>query len=243
MVKKEFSLFLSSATYMLNGGLGLIFTAAVGVIMVIKVEYFSTILAMFGGANVGFVLTEETLAAFVAAILVMLVSMNSISASALSLEGNRFWIVKTMPVSAKSILLAKTAPALIMTLFAALFASVCSAIAVKADFLTTLLLILIPITAAVSNSLVGTVLNAVFPKFKFDNETQVVKQSVAVLIALCEAMLVGLLSIGGAYLFAVKLDMAKLGMFLMLSLNILISIAAYILINRPLSRKIEEYNL
>lgn len=243
MVKKEFSLFLSSATYILNGGLGLIFTAAVGVLLLIKKEYLTSFIAMFAGADVGFLLTESTVAVFITAILVLMLSMTMISSSALSLEGDRLWIIKTMPVSAKSILLAKTMPALLMSSVAALFASVCCAIALKADALTSLFIISVPTIASIANSLMGTAINAFFPKFKFDNETQVVKQSLAVMLSLCAAMLIGLLCIGAAYLFGVKLEKPMLGLLLMLVLNLLVGVASYILINGPLSRKIEKMSV
>ena len=243
MVKKEFSLFLSSATYMLNGGLGLVFTAALGVIFLVKEEYLTTFLAMFAGSDVGFLLTDTSIAAFVTAIFVMLGSMNMISASALSLEGSRFWIVKTMPVSGKTILFAKAMPSLIMTTVATIFGSVCAAIALKADAITTLLVIIVPVTAAVSNSLLGTLLNAAFPRFKFDNETQVIKQSLSVMLTLGASMLVGALCIGSAYLFAVKLEVPLLGMALMLVLNLLIIAVSYIVLAGPFSRKIDRIDV
>jgi len=44
-------------------------------------------------------------------------SFNTISSSALSLEGKRFWIIRSMPISAETFLFAKTVPAAAPYLF------------------------------------------------------------------------------------------------------------------------------
>ena len=86
LVGKELKKFFTSAIYMLNSGIGLIFTVAVAVLALVKKPMLHEIaLVLFGSL--------DYLAPALAIGLVFLSSMNMMSASALSLEGKNFWII------------------------------------------------------------------------------------------------------------------------------------------------------
>ena len=240
--KNEYSRFFSSATYMLNGGLGIIFVVIAAVFALIKKneinELFLLLSEGFSGMD-----TVGAISAFGVAALGMISSLNLISASALSLEGKRFWITKTMPVSAKAILLSKMMPALTLPVLPNLFASVAVIIVARADILSALMVILIPFAMNLFAALIGIVFNGLFPKFSYQNEAEVIKQSLASFLSMLVLMLSGLVLIGIAIVFSFVLMMPRLGMLLTLLMLLILSLILFFVILGPISRKYEKYSL
>ena len=106
-----------------------------------------------------------------------------------------------------------------------------------------MLLILIPQVAGVFSALLGIVINAKFPKFEFENEVQVVKQSLSTLLSMLAATLYGLLNLGIAIVFSVLLGNPLLGMLLMLLLGVMLCAILVVLIHGPLKKKYNSYSL
>ncbi len=242
MVKKEFSLFFSSATYMLNGAIGIVFTFMIGIMLLIKGDDIIVVGSLLFELPASSELSRA-LAGIMCAAFVIVASTSTISASALSLEGKRLWIMKTMPVSAKTVLFAKTVPAAVLPIIPNLVASVCVAVLLKPGFVATLLLVLVPFVASIAMALVGTVFNALMPKFNYENEAQVVKQSLAVFLTMMACMLFGLVLFGISVLFSVALVYPLVGMLLMLVLSVALVVALSLIIAGPLSRKFEAISL
>ncbi len=237
LIKKEFSLFFSSANYMLNAGLGLVFTAAVGVIIFINAPALSEVFSEIFGLSKSDPLVSGILAAVLSSAMIFVGSTTTISASALSLEGKRLWIIRSMPISAKTVLLSKTAPAVLLPIIPNLFAAVAIILSVKTGLLDSLLVILVILTAGVASALVGTVFNGAFPKFNYENEAQVVKQSLAVFLTLLVLTLYGLLAVFISFIFSFMFALPTVGMLTVLLLNIAISVSMLLFILGPLSRK------
>ncbi len=243
LIKKELRLFSSSATYMLNAGLGMVFTVVVGVVVLVNKETIPELLAALTDVGTDREVLLRIFAALISAALIFVGSTNTISASALSLEGKRLWITKTLPISARQILIAKTAPAAILPILPNLFASVCFIIALLPDPFTSLLMLLIPVTASLMSALLGTVLNAAFPKFEYQNDAQAVKQSLSVFLSMLITTLYGMGCIVLAFVFSLVLLMPTLAMLLILLLNIAVSVALSFFIAGPLARKIENISV
>lgn len=237
--KKELSKFFSSANYMLNCGIGLIFTVAAAVFALVKRDTLF-MLADYLSYLIGPVDTDEVLALAASVILVLMLSMSTISACALSLEGDSLWVIKSMPIRARDLLLSKTVPHILVSLPFCVISSTLLAIALRLDFLSVVLVLLIPIAATVFSALVGVVYNVLFPKFKYNNEAEPIKQSASVLFTILTMMLVAVLSIGFAVIgviFSIELVMHVLILVLLLAL----SGSAYLLLRTVCERRYESF--
>ncbi len=188
LIDKELRRFFSSANYILNCSLGLVFELIVGVIAAINkplVSEFSQ--EIFGGFS--YALPTVSVIPTAIAIIIMLSSFNMMSSCALSLEGRSLWILKTVPVSAKDVLVSKTVPHLIVSAPPTVICSVLFMIATSAPVEYWIFFILTPLLANLFSALLGTVINAAFPKLEFENEIQPIKQSFSVFLVLMIQMI------------------------------------------------------
>ncbi len=233
LTKKEFSRFLSSSTYMMNAGLGLVAMLAVPIIAVFNIKTLTdTCLEMFG------INYPMMTAPLVISVLVLLSSMNMMSASALSLEGNNFWIIRSLPIDAKTVLYAKVLPQLILTLPLSLVASVIAMIVFKAPLVYIPIYILTPMAANIAFALFGTVINTAIPKFNFENEVQVIKQSLSTFIVLMAQFLISIIMLFVS-LFA-GMASAALGMLISIAVLVFFVIASlvlFLILRGPCARK------
>ena len=129
--------------------------------------------------------------------LALVFCMMTLTASSVSIEGRNWWIVRTMPLSAKDILGAKI---LFNLIFVAPFYALMEIIllfTVSAGPLERIWLIVVPGLAILYSVLLGMVCNLKFPKFNWENETEVVKQGAATGLSML-GILPMILFIGGA---------------------------------------------
>lgn len=177
LVKKEAARYFSSGIYVsntiVNPVMALILAVALGFIDLNKIVASAGKLPVDINANNS-----------IPFLLALLYCMMTISASSVSMEGKNWWIMRTLPISAKEILGAKL---LFNMIFIAPFYIVSEIImlfTVNAGFLERIWLILIPGLTIVFSILFGLFLNLKFPKFDWENEVEVVKQSAAVGLSL-----------------------------------------------------------
>ena len=187
LISKELKRFFTSATYMLNSGIGLVFEVIVGIIAIINSSVISELGAAFFSDLTAYAATA-ILPTMVSAIL-LLSSFNVMSACSLSLEGKQLWILKTMPLRAREVLISKFFPQVIVTAPPTLLCSLLFIIAASAPIEYWVFFILTPIIANVFSAIFGIVINIAFPKFEYENEAQPIKQSLSVFIAMMVGML------------------------------------------------------
>ena len=183
LVKKELRGFTSSAGYMLNAALGCVFAVALAVMLAVKNDIVETL----------FVLTNipsGLLAILFALGISMCMSMNFISAPSISVEAKTIWLLQTLPVPTKDILLSKVLVHCIVSMPFALLSSVIGAIVLKPEPLYLLILFGLPLLITLFCALLGIVLNLQFPKFNWVNEIQAVKQGASPLLAMLSSMVV-----------------------------------------------------
>ncbi len=200
LVHKELSSFFSSATYILNGGLGYLFAVALGVLLLVKSELVGVVAAELFLESADPV---SNLIPILISALILISSIGVISASSLSLEGKRLWIVKTMPIDARTLLLSKSLPQFIIATPPMLIASVLLIISTKATFANSIFIVLIPLLANAFFALFGTVMNVALPKFDFRNDAEVIKQSLAVFIVMMAGMFISFLALGVAFVLTI----------------------------------------
>ncbi len=239
LTKKELGRFFSSATYILNSSMGLIFMVVISVLALFGAEDINMLIsALFEDPGMS-IDVYKLLSPLFISVIIFFASLSMISCSALSLEGKNLWILKSMPLKSHEVLLAKTLPHIIITAIPTLIASIIFAIIAKAGPLELVFYILTPQAANVFNAFFGMFINTAFPKLEYENEAQPIKQSLACFLAMMGQMLVAmiLLSVSTAISF-----MGLPTVALIAQLLVLVALAAVsaVLLLIPLARRYER---
>lgn len=185
LLRREVKHFLASPVYMMNGGLGIIFTVISAVIVVIKRVDIEKAIASIPILKNG---SDET-GILLAVSLALVSSMNILSAPSISLEGNKLWIIRSFPVDSKKILLAKVKLHLVFTIPASLLAAVIYIVFIKVSVFATLMLILLPNVLNVFFGFLGVLINLAFPKLDAISETAAIKQSMSTMMSMVASMI------------------------------------------------------
>ena len=175
LLRREWTRLLSSSTYIMNCALGAIMNLVLAVILIVKGGDFALAIDTMGG------MADFIDYALVPALCV-LAGMTTISACSVSLEGKHLWIVRSMPVESGKVLMAKLALHLLVSVPGMLLAQLAAIWVFDISGLALLWVLLIPQVFNVLISLIGLWANLKFPKLEWQNETQAVKQGVAVMI-------------------------------------------------------------
>jgi ABC-2 type transport system permease protein len=191
LLRKEFGRFTASSLYMLNAGLGLVFLVVGGVVLVVEKK---VLLGLDLGAYMA------CLPSFLAAAIALLHAMTTITAPAVSLEGQSLWIGQSLPVDPFAVIWAKAKMQLVLSLPVSVFVSLCAIYVTTPDVLTSLLIILYPAAFAFMVAVIGLIAGLRHPNFTWINETQVVKQGASLLITMLLGMALSL-ALGALILF------------------------------------------
>lgn len=192
LTKKDVRHFFSSPIYTLNGAIGLIMGVVLGVIAIVNRDMLSTIAAELQ-------ISGTALANIAIALVILTFSMTIMSACSLSLEGKQLWIMQTMPLSSKSVLLSKALMQFIISAPPILLSTVLMLIATRPAPALWIVYIIVTQLANLSFSLCGILVNVLFPKFDYENEAQAVKQSLATLITMMICMLTSMALLIGTF--------------------------------------------
>jgi len=181
---KELRRYFSSSLYVLNTSIGMIF------LLVISIA-----LLFISSESLGQLIEIPQLSDYLGRMAPLVVSLFVIlsctASSSISLEGNNLWIIKSSPVSSKSILLSKVAVNLTVTIPITLLGCVLLILSLRTGWIESLLLLVIPMIYACYSAMLGVIANLKLPKLEWTNEVAVIKQSASVLVS----MFLGFISI------------------------------------------------
>ena len=198
LVVREMKHFLSSPTYMLNTGLGLLILPVLGIFAVIKRADIAMLLLAL---NEMFPVYAVRAAGALSGALAMMISMNMFTAPGISLEGKNIWLVQSLPVSAKSVLLAKLMMHMELNALPVLVSVILIGIGFGLSAVEIVLLIIVAELFALFNGLLGLAINLKKPVLNWTNEASVVKQGASVAIVLFGGWALGLGMIAGGIFF------------------------------------------
>ena len=233
IVKKEFRRFTSSSTYMLNGGLGFIMPLVLSVLAFVNA----------GDLRGFFVSTLDFLIPFVAIAAVFSSSLGFMSACTLSLEGHSFWIIKSMPITSRAIVLGKTLPQIIISLPISVISGICISIAMGISPIYCIFIVLIGMFSSVAFAFLGIIFNILFPRFDFTSEAHVVKQSMASGLSLFSQMAISLLLVPLVIWF-ITLELSPIfTLSVMLGIMVALSAAFAAIALIPCATKIDKMNV
>ena len=227
IAKKELHRFTSSATYMMNTAMGVLLSIALaGFLCITGVDGIEEAL----GISVYYLMPVLVLALVASALL------NYPSACAVSLEGKSLWQLRSLPVRADVILLAKCVPHVLIGSVTTAVCAVAMAIALRANILYALALIVLPILANIVSALFGIFINTAFPKLDYTTEAQPVKSSLAVMIVLFTQMIVALLLVYGGFFLAIQ-GLGVLALIGTALLLLFLGAVLYVLVTRRSAKK------
>ncbi len=197
LLKREFAHFTATPTWMLNGGLGILILPLIAIYMVIKHEAMQETLIkltqQFPEYAPGFPIA-------VFAIVAMVVSLNTISAASVSLEGKSLWVMQTLPVNPWDILQAKEQMSVLLNAIPAALTALVIGWLCGVEFSA---LILILVTIYLYATLIadfGLFLNLRHPNLHWTNVMVPCKQSIAIGFSLLGGWLFCLLLSVGAFM-------------------------------------------
>jgi len=222
LIKKEINKFFSIPIYVLNVGFGpiLLLGAAIASIFV-DVSTYVEILDMAQ-------IDAYVILALGYGFIITLLYTTGIS---LSLEGKNFWVIKSLPIKAKDVMLSKIYFNMLLGIPVIMISSIIFHFTLDITAIHTILLLLISFSSLTLISFIGSVINLYFPKLDFKNEVEVIKQSLGAFLA----MIAGFSVIGTqVFLFIFLNDyLSTEVIFLCLSaLDSLLVIPFYVMINK-----------
>lgn len=198
--KKELRHYWSNPGIVLNTSLGGIFAIIVGGYLLFARESAGALIDQLSVLIPG----VGSTAVLVAAVLAITASMNLLPAAQISLEGKRLWILRSMPVKSRDVLLGKLMMSFEISALPTFLGSVLCIIAMfSGDLSGALIIILLPLVFIILTCSGGLIANLHMPKFDWINELQPVKQSLpTILVMFCTAALV--ITIAAIYIFALS---------------------------------------
>ena len=177
MLKKEVSKYVATPAYIVNTIIGPILLVVFSVVLVVSGSNMFTQFGLF--------VDDTMLSGLITVIFCGCIATTVISGCAVSMEGKNLWILKTSPINEKTLFASKICNHLCMTIpfvaIASLLLLVCGTINLTGFLLT----LFIPSMFSVLCANTGLVINLWLPKMEWEEEQQVVKQSLSVLLSMC----------------------------------------------------------
>ena len=186
LYKKEIKRYLSSPVYVLNTAIGLIFMV-IGVIA----------LAFMGVKPLEKILEIPDLSAIIQQglpfIITLFCTMTCTTHCALSLEGKHFWIIRSLPVSFETVILAKILLNLSLCFPAIIVCGTALNFILDLSWGIRILLYVTPMIATILIALIGITLDILFIKLNWDNEVIIIKQRIPALVTVFIGIFLGII--------------------------------------------------
>ncbi len=216
LLKKEFKLLFSAPTYAMNTLLGSVLVLIGGIAFTIM------------SFNLGVLEGAITFAIIMQALFAFALMISPTTAVSISVEGNTFYLMRTMPISTKRLFNAKLLVNILVGAVPALISATVFAFSLKGASIWFIMLgILNSVLYSVLGGNFGLLFNLLFPMMKWDNITKAVKQSFSVLFTI----LIGMLLAGGVFclLFFSKLEM-EISLLIIFIVLAILTVLTYFLI-------------
>lgn len=197
LYKREMKRYFASSVYVMNTIIGpvmaVIFAAAMFTVDLDMIEIMS-----------GFMSLPVDIRSGIPFLIAGIFSMMPTTASAISMEGKEWWIIKSLPVKTKDVINSKLLLNLSLDVPFYLAAELLLVIAIKPNAMELLWLVLIPMILIPSGCVMGLAVNLKLPVFHWENEAYVVKQSASAFLGgICSFLLILICAIPGVLLSGV----------------------------------------
>ncbi len=204
LLRRELKHFISSPTYMMNTGLGLIILPVLGVIALVKASDAEELIEM---GKMMLPEIGELLPVFAVSVVCMLISMNGITAPSVSLEGKNIWIVQSMPLDPWQVLQSKQKTHIYLNAIPVIIATTAIGIVINADYSRIALMNICALVYVMFISALGLFMNLLKPNLTWTNETVPVKQSMSVMVVIFGGWIIAAGFGAGAFFLRNMFDM------------------------------------
>lgn len=177
LVQKEFKKYFNSILYAVNSGIGPVMLIVLSVASLFYRSQIEDVLAQMAGVDMDI---EILILAFIS----FCIAMTYTPAISLSLEGKNFWIIKSLPIKAETVVLSKIVFNLILCVPIAITSIILFGISIGISAISQFILIGLVIVFAVLISTFDAIVNLHVPKFDYVNEQEVVKQSAGAILGI-----------------------------------------------------------
>ncbi len=227
---KDLKRVTSSSVYIINACFGLVLFIASAVLLTSRSKTFLNMLSTYG-----LKISMDQIAKYIPIVLLAMIAFaaltSSTTSSMISLEGKSFSILKSLPISAKKVIYAKVGSALLLMIPAIIIGDIIVYVNYDLKIIDIILTIVASILLPLVSTLLGIFVNTLYPHMDFSNDTEVVKQSMSVMIALFVNFGI-LIIIGLLIYFGIKSELGISLIILMVNgMALLINIISIILIN------------
>ena len=196
LIKKELNMFFKTPVFIVNSGFALVLFLVVIFVIIFK---FDSIMPMLTSSEGGLGLSESLVMNNISIVILILISatsyMTSITNSVISLEGRNINILKSLPVSVKTILMSKIYSCLVITTPVLLLGNLILFIKFKLKIIEMVLLLILSILIPLVSHFIGLIVNLKYPKLDAENSTEVVKQSTSSFISVMLGMILLIITI------------------------------------------------
>jgi len=194
LIKKEFSKFFSITLYALNVGLGPVILVVSSVASIFYKNRVASILTEMVGTGLNI---EIVLLAFIG----FSISMTYTPAISLSLEGKNFWVIKSLPIKAETVMYSKVLFNTLLIAPIAVLSILLFGYSLGIPFVNQLLLILLAVSFTFAISFMDAIFNLYMPKFDYINDVEVIKQSASAFLGVFGGF--ALIGLHGAFFYFV----------------------------------------
>lgn len=229
LLKRELKRFTSSATYMMNTGLGIAVLPVVSVIAVVKMDLLK---GFIEGMSEEAPVIMSLVPVFIVSLVCMTLSMNCISAPSVSLEGKSLWIIRSMPVSTWEVLHAKENLHVLLNSIPAVLAAAVLGFAAGEDIDVIVMMAAACWIYVWFTADFGLYMNLKRPNLTWTNETAPIKQSGSIMIVLFGGWIISIIPSGVAVLLR-----NVLGAQMMIAIFLAAMAIAYAVLNRWIKTK------
>lgn len=192
---KELKTLFSIPTYIFNSLFGAVIIVIVGI-----ATFFLSKEKIFEMINIGGF--ESSTTVLVLAVFIFLVSMSNTTCASISLEGNKLWIIKSLPIDPKKVLNSKILTNIITVLIPTIFSLLIMCFNFKISIIETFLILIITVVLNIICSQFGLLMNLAFPKLDFESEIQAIKQSTSSFITVFTIMIFSIIVIALAFILS-----------------------------------------
>ena len=205
---------------MLNCSFGSLMTIVAAIVFAVKKEVLLPMMTQNG-------FPVFSLPLIVGIVLCLIASSNNMSSVSVSLEGKNVYLLHSLPCDIKDVFFGKIMLHCVITGVPLVIGNILVAVSLGTDIITAVLLIVLSVIFTFVLARTGLVINLLFPKMEWTNETVPVKQSLSSLLGIFSGFAYGLLLMFGGIVSAA---------FLPMQVFLLIAVALFTLIAFLLAR-------
>ena len=182
LIKKEMKTYFGIPVYIVNTLFGMVLMIILTILLCTNVDKFISLLQSSSDIVITPNLINKYAPIFFMEMILFTGFMTQITCSSISLEGKTFNILKSYPINENKIFISKVLFSLFLTIPIILLCSLIFLINYKVKSIYIIYILLFSFLTPLFSALLGLFINLKYPKLKWNNETEVVKQSTSTMI-------------------------------------------------------------